>query len=171
LAGPKRIRVAKIGAAHGIRGEVRLFVDADEPLAVKKLGPLEDESGQRQFKIATLREANGHLIARFDGIADRNAAELLTNIELFVARERLPKQKDANTYYRADLVGLRVESRDGATLGTVAAIHNFGAGDLLEIAPAGGGATFMIPFAAQFVPRVDVERERIVVDPPQGSLG
>jgi 16S rRNA processing protein RimM len=171
LAAPKRIRVAKIGAAHGIRGEVRLFVDADDPLAVKKLGPLEDESGQRQFKIAGLREANGHLIARFDGIADRNAAELLTNIELFVARERLPKQKDANTYYRADLVGLRVESRDGATLGTVAAIHNFGAGDLLEIAPAGGGATFMIPFAVQFVPTVDVERERIVVDPPQGSLG
>lgn len=171
MAAPKRIRVAKIGAAHGIRGEVRLFVDADDPLAVKKLGPLEDESGQRQFKIATLREANGHLIARFDGVADRNAAELLTNIELFVARERLPKQKDENTYYRADLVGLRVESRDGATLGTVAAIHNFGAGDLLEIAPAGGGATFLIPFAAQFVPTVDVERERIVVDPPQGSLG
>ena len=171
MAAPKRIRVAKIGAAHGIRGEVRLFVDADDPLAVKKLGPLEDESGQRQFKIATLRQANGHLIARFDGIADRNAAELLTNIELFVARDRLPKQKDENTYYRADLVGLRVESRDGATLGTVAAIHNFGAGDLLEIAPVGGGATFMIPFVEQFVPTVDVERERIVVDPPQGSLG
>jgi 16S rRNA processing protein RimM len=171
LAAPTRIRVAKIGAAHGIRGEVRLFVDADDPLAVKKLGPLEDESGQRQFKIATLREAKGHLIVRFDGVADRNAAELLTNIELFVARDRLPKQKDENTYYRADLVGLRVESRDGATLGTVTAIHNFGAGDLLEIAPAGGGATFMIPFVQQFVPTVDVARERIDVDPPQGSLG
>jgi 16S rRNA processing protein RimM len=171
LAADKRIRVAKIGAAHGIRGEVRLFVDADDPLLVKKLGPLEDEAGARQFKIATLRETKGHLIVRFDGVADRNAAERLTNLELFVPRERLPAQKDANTFYQADLVGLHVETKDGATLGTVAAIRNFGAGDLLEILPAGGGATFMIPFIDQFVPMVDVERERIVVDPPEGSLG
>ncbi|MEX0590450.1 MAG: ribosome maturation factor RimM [Xanthobacteraceae bacterium] len=171
MAAGKRIRVAKIGAAHGIRGEVRLFVDADDPLAVRKLGPLEDEAGARQFKIAAVREAKGHLIVRFDGVADRNAAERLTNIELFIPRDRLPKQKDANSFYQADLVGLHVENKDGTTLGTVAAIRNFGAGDLLEILPAGGGATFMIPFIDRFVPTVDVERNRIIVDPPEGSLG
>jgi 16S rRNA processing protein RimM len=165
-----RICVAQIGAAHGIRGEVRLFVDADDPLAVKKLGPLEDESGARQFKIAALREANGHLIARFEGIGDRNTAERLTHVELFVPRERLPKQKDANTFYQADLFGLRVETMDGAVLGTVAAIQNYGAGDLLEIRPAAGGATFMIPFVARFVPMVDIEGQRVVVDPPDGAL-
>jgi 16S rRNA processing protein RimM len=171
LAAPKRIRVAKIGAAHGIRGEVRLFVDADDPLALTKLGPLEDEAGSRKFEIADFRPAKGHLIVRFNGVSDRNAAESLTDLELFVRRERLPEQKDANTFYQADLVGLRVETKDGATLGTVAAIQNFGAGDLLEIRPVGGGATFMIPFVEQFVPTVDVQRERIVVDPPEGSLG
>jgi 16S rRNA processing protein RimM len=170
LAAAKRIRVAKIGAAHGIRGEVRLFVDADDPLAVKKLGALEDETGSQRFKIAALREANGHLIVRFDGIADRNAAERLTNLELFVPRERLPKQKDANTFYQADLVGLRVESKDGAALGTVAAIRNFGAGDLLEIAPMTGGETFMIPFVERFVPTVDIKGARVVVDPPDGTV-
>jgi 16S rRNA processing protein RimM len=167
----KRIRVAKIGAAHGIRGEVRLFVDADDPRSVEKLGPLEDESGARRFKIAALREASGHVIVRFEGIADRNAAERLTHTELFVARERLPKQKDANSFYQADLVGLRAETKDGAPLGTVVAIQNYGAGDILEIAPDGGGATFMIPFVDRFVPTVDVERERVVVDPPDGALG
>jgi 16S rRNA processing protein RimM len=167
----KRIRVAKIGAAHGIRGELRLFVDADDPKTVTQLGPFEDETGGRTFRIAGLREAGGRLIARFEGVSDRSAAERLTGIELFVARERLPEQKDANTFYQADLVGLRVETKDGALLGTVAAIQNFGAGDLLEIRAAKGGATFMIPFVDRFVPTVDVDRERIVVDPPEGALG
>jgi 16S rRNA processing protein RimM len=170
LAERKRIRVAKIGAAHGIRGEVRLFVDADDPLAVKKLGSLEDETGERKFSIAALREANGRVIARFEGIADRDAAEQLTNLELFVSRDRLPKQKDANTFYQADLIGLRAESTEGVTVGTIAAIRNYGAGDLLEIAPVQGGDTFMIPFIEQFVPTVDIKGERVVVDPPTGTI-
>ena len=170
MAAAERIRVARIGAAHGVRGEVRLFVDADDPLAVKSLGPLEDAAGSRQFTIAALREAKDHLVVRFEGVADRNAAEQLTNLELFVPRERLPKQKDASTFYRADLIGLRVETNDGTTLGTVAGIQNFGAGDLLEIS-RGGGGTFMIPFVGRFVPTVDLEGGRIVVDPPDGALG
>lgn len=162
--------MAKVGAAHGIRGEVRLFVDADDPLAVQSLGPLEDAAGSRQFRIAAVREGRDHLIVRFEGIADRHAAAQLTNLELFVPRERLPKPEDANTFYRADLVGLSVESRDGAALGTVAGIQNFGAGDLLEIL-RGDGGTFMIPFVDRFVPVVDLEGGRIVVDPPDGALG
>lgn len=162
--------MAKIGAAHGIRGEVRLFVDADDPFVLKTLGPLEDESGARQFAIAALREGKGHLIARFEGITDRNAAERLTNLELFVPRERLPAQKDADTFYRADLVGLRVETTDGAHLGRVTSVQNYGAGDLLEIEPERGGTSFLIPFVDRFVPTVDVERERIVVDLPDGAI-
>lgn len=162
----KRVRVAKIGAAHGLRGEVRLFVDADDPFAVKKLGPLEDESGTRKFKIAGLREANGSLLARFEGINDRTAAGRLTNLELFVARDRFPKQRDKSRYYKADLVGLRAETVGGESLGKVVAVPNYGAGDLLEIAPAKGGATFLLPFANPFVPEVDLDGGRVVLDPP-----
>jgi 16S rRNA processing protein RimM len=165
----KRVRVAKIGAAHGLRGEVRLFVDADDPLAVKKLGALEDESGARQFKIAGLREANDHLLVRFDGISDRTAAERLTNLELYVARERFPKQKDKGRFYHADLVGLRAETPAGEVLGEIIGVPNYGAGDLLEIKPA-KGLTFLIPFADPFVPEVDLDSGRVVVDPPAGMF-
>jgi len=166
LTAAKRVRVAKIGAAHGLRGEVRLFVDADDPLAVGKLGALEDESGARQFRIASLRAAKDHLLVRFDGVSDRTSAERLTNMELFVPRERLPKQKDKDSFYQIDLVGLRVEKADGAALGTIAAVQNFGAGDLLEIAPEQGGHTFYIPFADPFVPTVDIEGGRVVIELP-----
>ena len=165
----KRVRVAKIGAAHGLRGEVRLFVDADEPLAVKKLGVLEDATGARQFKIAGLREANDHLLVRFEGIGDRTAAERLTNLELYVPRERFPKQKDKSRFYQADLVGLRAETLAGEVLGEIIGVPNYGAGDLLEIKPA-AGHTFLIPFADPFVPEVDLDGGRVIIDPPAGMF-
>lgn len=163
----KRVRVAKIGAAHGLRGEVRLFVDADDPLAIRKLGALEDAAGKRQFKIAALREAKDHLLVRFEGVSDRTEAERLTNLELYVPRERLPEQKDENTFYQADLVGLRAETVAGKVLGEVVAVPNYGAGDLLEVKPA-QGATFLVPFSDPFVPSVDVAAGRVVVELPEG---
>jgi 16S rRNA processing protein RimM len=166
----RRVRVAKIGAAHGLRGEVRLFVDADDPLEVKKLGPLEDESGVRQFKIASLREAKDHLLVRFDGVSDRTAAELMTSMELFVPRDRLPKQKDKNSFYQTDLVGLRVETANGETFGSIFSVQNFGAGDLLEVVPEKGGHTFYLPFADPFVPVVDIEGGKVVVELPAGMF-
>ncbi|MCC6949452.1 MAG: 16S rRNA processing protein RimM [Bradyrhizobiaceae bacterium] len=162
----QRVRVGRIGAAHGIRGEVRLFVDADDPLDVKKLGALEDEAGARCFRIVALRQGKGHLIARLEGVDDRTAAERLTNLELYVPRDRLPQQKDKDTFYQADLVGLRVESADGERLGTLLAVQNFGAGDILEISPPGGGESFMIPFRDPFVPAVDIEGGKVVLELP-----
>jgi 16S rRNA processing protein RimM len=162
-----RFCVAKIGAAHGLGGEVRLFAFTDDPLALRSLGPLEDEAGRQSFRILSLRPAKAHLIARLEGITDRSAAERLTNVSLFVHRERLPAL-DTATFYRADLVGLRVETKSGELIGTVAAAQNFGAGDLLEIAPTGGGGNVMIPFLDKYVPLVDVARGRIVADPPAG---
>jgi len=165
----RRIRVAKIGAAHGLRGEVRLFVDADDPLAVKKLGPFEDAAGKRQFRIAALREAKDHLLVRFEGVSDRNEAERLTNLELFVPRERLPDTEDASTFYQADLVGLRAESAQGELLGEVIGVPNYGAGDLLEVKPA-SGATFLVPFADPFVPEVDLASGKVVIELPDDFL-
>lgn len=163
----ERIRVGKIGAAHGIRGEVRVFVQTEDPLAIRSYGELEDEEGARKFEIASARAANGHLVVRFKGIDDRNAAEKLTHTQLFVPRARLPQKKEDGVFYHADLIGLRVETKTGEVLGEVIGVPNYGAGDLLEIRPA-SGASLLIPFIDEFVPVVDVKGGRIVADPPHG---
>jgi 16S rRNA processing protein RimM len=162
-----RVCVARIGAAHGIRGEVRLHAFTEDPMAVARYGALEAEDRSRTFAIEALRPANGFLVARLAGIGDRNAAERLKNVSLFVPRDRLPVLDEADDYYHADLIGLAVVHRDGRTLGTVAGLHNFGAGDLIEVEPIGGPAV-LLPFTKAVVPVVDVEGRRLVVDPPDG---
>jgi 16S rRNA processing protein RimM len=164
---PPRIRVARIGAAHGVRGEVRLHAFTEDPLAVARYGPLEDEGGTRRFKIASLRSGKDHLIARLEGVRDRGAAAKLANLTLYVPRDRLPAIEDAASFYRADLVGLRVETRDGAALGEVVAVENFGAGDVLEVKPP-RGESVTLPFVEAFVLEVDVLGGRIVAEPPAG---
>ena len=161
-----RIRVARIGAAHGIRGEVRLWSFTEDPLAVAQYGPLETEDGARQFEIEALRPGKDFLVARIAGVTDRSAAETLRNVDLFVPRDRLPPLEEADTFYHADLIGLAAESEDGEVLGSVIAIHNFGAGDIIEIEPAGGGPTLIVPFNETTVPTVDIETGRIVVVRP-----
>jgi 16S rRNA processing protein RimM len=156
-----RICVAQIGAAHGVHGEVRLWTFTTDPMAVTQYGPLQTEDGERSFEIDAVRPAKGHLVAKLRGIEDRNAAERLTNIKLFVLRERLP-ETEAGEFYHADLIGLRVEDEDGNEIGAVIAVYNFGAGDILEIQPPGGGA-MMLPFTETVVPEVDIKGGRIVV--------
>ena len=129
-------------------------------------GPLESEDGTRRFEIEALRPAKDHFVARLAGVGDRDAAEKLTNLKLYVPRDRLPPTEDADTFYQSDLIGLAAVTPDGAALGTVKAVHNFGAGDLIEIAPADGGAPLMVPFTADAVPTVDIKGKRIVVVPP-----
>jgi 16S rRNA processing protein RimM len=162
-----RICVAQIGAAHGIRGEVRLKSFTADPAAVADYGPLESEDGSLTVEIETLRAARDHLVARLKGVRDRNAAERLANTRLYVARDRLP-EPEADEFYHADLIGLTAETSDGTKLATVIAIHDFGAGDLLELRPLGGGATVLMPFTTVTVPVVDTAGGRIVIDPPQG---
>jgi 16S rRNA processing protein RimM len=161
-----RIRVARIGAAHGIRGEVKLWSFTQDPMAVAHYGPLETEDGARCFEIEAVRTAKDHLVARFKGVGDRDAAASLRNTDLFVPRDRLPPIKEADTFYHADLVGLAAVGEDGAALGTVVAIHNFGAGDLIEIDPAAGGEPLLMPFTEVTVPTIDLKAGRIVVVPP-----
>jgi 16S rRNA processing protein RimM len=161
-----RIRVARIGAAHGVRGEVKLWSFTQDPAAFAAYGPLETADGAHRFEIEALRAAKDHFVARIAGIADRDAAEALRNVDLFVPRERLPPIEDADTFYHADLVGLDVVSADGAQIGTVHALHNFGAGDIIEIAPLGGGEPTMLPFNETTVPKVDLQAKKIVVVVP-----
>lgn len=164
-----KIRVARIGAAHGIRGEVKLWPFTEDPMAIANYRPLETEDGARHFEIETLRPAKDHLVARLKGIDNRDAAEMLRNVELFVARDKLPPIEEPDTFYHADLIGVPAVRQDGSALGTVTAVHNFGAGDLLEIAPAGGGEPLLLPFTEATVPTIDLKARRIVVVPPETS--
>ena len=161
-----RICVARIGAAHGVRGEVKLWSFTEDPAAVAHYGPLETQDGTRCFEIEALRAAKDHFVARIAGVSDRDAAEKLRNIELYIPRARLPKIEEADTFYHADLVGLDAITPDGARVGTVHALHNFGAGDIIEIAPAEGGDPLMLPFNETTVPKIDVAARQVVVVPP-----
>jgi 16S rRNA processing protein RimM len=163
-----RICVARIGAAHGLRGEVRLNSFTADPMAVTQYGILSDADGTSSYEIESCRPGKGVLIARFKGVADRTAAERLCNIDLYVPRDRLPPPAPGEYYY-ADLVGLSAIGEDGAQIGTVVAIHDFGAGDLLEIAPSAGGPTMMLPFTDAVVPTIDIAGGRLVVVPPDSS--
>ena len=160
----QRICVAQIGAPHGVRGEVKLWTYTAAPEAVRDYGPLESEDGARRFEIETLRAAKDHLVVRLKGVNDRDAAERLTNTKLFISRDRLPATDDDDEFYHADLIGLAVVDADGNGLGSVAAIHNFGAGDLVEVKPAQGNTTVLLPFTEATVPVVDIAGRRIVVD-------
>ena len=161
-----RICVAQIGGAHGIRGEVKLKSFTADPMAVRDYGPLTSEDGSTSFEIEALRPAKGHLVARFRGVGDRNAAERLAHLRLFVPRERLPPPAD-DEFYHVDLIGLAAVTAEGAEIGTVVAVHDFGAGDILELRPRTGGASIMVPFTAAFVPKVDIVGGRVVVAPPE----
>ena len=163
--GNEKVRVARIGAAHGVRGEVKFWPFTEDPEAVLGYGPLETADGKRTFEIESLRPAKDFFVARIKGIADRNAAETLINVELFIPRDRLPEIEEDDTWYQADLVGLSAVTPKGVTLGTVLAIHNFGAGDVVEVTLE-SGKTLLVPFTEAAVPEVDIKAKRIVVVPP-----
>src|SRR5258706_3958441 len=126
------ICVARIGAAHGVRGAVKLWTFTEDPLAVKTYGPLTTKDGARQFEVTHAREAKGHLVATLKGIATREEAERLNGVELYIARDKLPAT-DENEYYHADLIALAAVNAANETLGRVIAVHNFGASDIIEI--------------------------------------
>jgi 16S rRNA processing protein RimM len=163
------ICVARIGAPHGVRGAVKLWTFTEDPLAVRHYGPLLTKDGARQFEVTHVREAKGHLVATLKGIATREQAERLNGVELYVARERLPATR-ADEYYHADLIGLAAVNAAGEPLGRVIAIHNFGAGDIIEFAPS-DGATMLLPFTNAVVPTVDLEGGRVVIELPREIEG
>jgi 16S rRNA processing protein RimM len=165
----RRVCVAQIGAPHGVRGEVRFRIFTEDPMAIKRYGPLESQDGTRRFEIESLRPAKQMFVARLKGIDDRDAAEQLTNLELFVARDRLPPEDDDDTFYQADLIGLSVYDRQEVEVGTVLAVHNFGAGDLLEV-QLRSGRPVMLPFTKAAVPVIDIAAGRMVIDPPVGTF-
>ena len=164
----KRICVGVITGAHGVRGAVRVKSFTAEPEDVARYGPLEDESGERHLSLRLVGNAKGVVIARLAGVADRDRAEGLRGLRLYLPRAALPPAAD-DEYYHADLIGLEAALADGTALGHVRAVHDFGAGDTLEIErPTGPPA--MVPFTRAIVPVVDLAAGRLVLDPPPGLI-
>jgi 16S rRNA processing protein RimM len=160
-----QICIARIGAPHGVRGAVKLWTFTEDPLAVKAYGPLVTKDGTRQFEVTHAREAKGHLVATLKGVTSRDEAERLNGIELYIARKKLPATGE-DEYYHADLIGLAAVTPANEPLGRVIAIHNFGAGDIIEIAPP-RGATMLLPFTNAVVPSVDLAGGRVVIELPK----
>ena len=159
----ERVRVGRITAAHGVRGEVKIRCFTELPEDVGAYGPLHDANGH-SLQLSSIRPAKGpFVVARIEGVNDRNAAEALAGHDLFVPRDRLPPP-DEDEWYYSDLIGLTAVDPDGTSLGRVIAVHDFGAGDLIEIAPPSGKA-FMVPFTAQCVPDIKLADGTITVIP------
>ncbi len=160
--------VAVVGAPHGIKGEVRVKAFTDDPMAIGDYGPLFAADGRR-LQIKPLRLAKSVVVARIKGMADRTAVEALKGLELYVDRSALPEDLEEDEYYFSDLVGLAAEDTEGGNWGRVIAVHDYGGGDLLELAVPGRGAV-LIPFTGAAVPDVSIENGRIVVDPVAAGL-
>jgi 16S rRNA processing protein RimM len=152
------------GAPHGVRGEIRLKSYTADPVAIASYGPLAAEDG-RTFELKSVRPQNDVLIVRVKGLASRDAAQALTGVRLYAPRERLGDAEE-DEFFHADLVGLRAEKPDGEALGTIVALHNFGAGDVVEIRPPGPSQSFLLPFTREVVPLIDIAGGRMVVVPP-----
>lgn len=161
----KRIMVAKIATAHGIRGFVKLHIYADdEQLANGKL--YTSENGNNTLDITLKNATAKHWLAAVDGVTDRNAAEALRGTELYVDHEILPEIGEDEFYY-SDLIGLPAMDEDGAEIGKIIAVENFGASDLIEIQPQ-GKESFYLPVSDETL--LEITDDKIVVSIPEGLL-
>jgi 16S rRNA processing protein RimM len=168
MKGPAKglVLLGRFGAPHGVRGEIRLQSFTSDPLSIASYDSLTDKSGTRNFRLrAVRRQGKDMLVAQVEGVDDRAGAEALNRVELYVARDRLPAP-DEDEFYIADLIGLRAETAEGVEIGTIVAVRNFGAGDILEIAPEAGGETLMFPFTKAAVPVVE-PTTHVVIDIPE----
>ncbi len=160
-----KLCVGVITAPHGVRGQVRVKSFTAEPGDIARYAPLMDADGEREYRLEFVGHAKGVLLASVEGVRDRNAAETLRGAELFIDRDTLSGPEDEDEFYHADLVGLTAVQRDGSAYGTVKALHDFGAGDMIEFELAESGDV-ILPFTRAVVPEIDLEQSRLVVDPP-----
>ena len=159
------ICVAVVATAHGLGGLLKLRCFTERAEDVTAYGPVFDRNGRRLFELEVIGPAPGGVLARAEGIEDRNAAEALRGTELFVPRSALPELAPDEFYY-SDLEGMEALRADGSRFGVVHGVANFGAGDLIEVM-ADDGQRISVPFTREIVPNIDLERRRLVVEPPE----
>ena len=152
-----------IAGAHGVRGEVKVKTFTETPEAIAAYGPLTGDPGGRVFRLKGLRTVKDGVVARLDGVEDRDAAEALKGTRLCVSRAAMGDPDEEDSFFHVDLIGLTAEDEAGDKLGTVTAVHAFGAGDMLDIRLGDGGKSVLVPFRRETVPVVDVKGGRIVV--------
>ena len=159
-----RVCLGVIAGAHGVKGLVKVKPFTETPQGLAAYGPLSDEPGGRRWTVTFKGEQKGVALLALEGVADRNAAEALKGVRLYVERDRLPPAEEDEVYH-ADLIGLAAETPGGKSLGQVLAVHNFGAGDLIEVGEDKKRSQ-LYPFTREVVPELDLEGGRIVIDPP-----
>jgi len=165
VSADRHVCVGAIAGAFGVRGEAKIKCFTDDPAAVGDYGSLHTEDGKRQFKLKLTRTIKGGYAARLSGVETREDAEALKGTRLYADRSALP-EPDEEEFYYADLLGLNVEIADGTVLGKIKAVQDFGAGDVIEYMPAGGGESQYLAFTREVVPTVDVAGGRIIAAPP-----
>ena len=164
-----RVCVGALAGSFGVQGEVRLKSFCADPEAIAGYGPLFSEDGSQSYKVKLTRTIPGGFSARLTGIATKEQADALKGLRLYADRAKLPRLPD-DEFYHADLIGMEVRDTGGVLLGTVIAVHNHGATDLLELSGQGLKSALLLPFTRAIVPTVDLALRRIVADPPEGLL-
>ena len=167
MAEERLIEVGRVAGAFGVRGETRISAYTEDPLALVRFRDLKRQDGSHALTITQGRPAKGGLVARVKEIETKEQADAMRGLRLYVPREALPEPDD-DEFYLADLIGMgvrRVET--GELLGRVKAVQNFGAGDILEIEPDGGGPTWYLPFTREAAPQVDLKAGVVLANPPE----
>ncbi|CUH67918.1 Ribosome maturation factor RimM [Thalassovita gelatinovora] len=161
------ICVGVIAGAFGVRGEVRLKSYTADPEAIEDYNPLTTEDGSQSFEVGILHQIKNGLSVRLTAVSTKEQADALKGVKLYVPRDRLPSLPD-DEFYHADLIGLDVVDTGGTTLGQIKSVLNHGAGDLLEVQGPGLKSSVLLPFTRDAVPTVDLNRGRVIADPPDG---
>lgn len=170
MSNDRLIAVGRVAGAFGVRGEVRITTFTQEPLALARFGELKRQDGSPGLTLLSAREAKGGVICRCPGIETKEQADALRGLRLFIPREALPAP-DEDEFYLADLIGLAAVTPEGETLGAIKSVQDFGAGDILEITPAGGGPTWYLAFTRDAVPQVDIAAGRLTIVRPTEVVG
>jgi 16S rRNA processing protein RimM len=162
---PGDVLLGVVIGAQGLKGEVKVKTFTETPEKLSAYGPLHTKDGCR-FKVLNVQAGKAAAVVQFQGVGDRDAAEALKGVELYVARSALPPGEE-HEFYHADLIGLRAEDEVGRAIGKVIAIHNFGAGDVIEIEREDGGGAVLMPFTREIAPTIDIGEGRIVIAAPE----
>jgi len=161
----KKLHIADIRTAHGIRGLLKVAIYLENPKDIENYNPLQGSDG-KSYTILLKNAVKGDWLAQVNGISDRNQAELLRGIELFIDRDQLP-QTDGEEIYLEDLVGCEAINTEGHKIGEIISVDNFGASDLIEIKPIDGTKTYYLPLTEPYVQDIDLEQKIVVIDPAE----